>query len=161
MIVVVVRVAGRCGSSINKGKRSVMLYNYTGIPMERVKGVAVTNSIRYLRLDMGNSWKCFSAYKKGRVALAEKMANMTFSVVHRSFNKVLIGKTYWKSVVQPRVLNASSVVVWSGEEKEKEKFARVENRVWRQIPGAPVYTPAVAQLREGIGRLSWDLGDIC
>ena len=54
----------------------------------------MVNSVKYLGLDMGNSRKCFSAYKKGRVALAEKMANMTFSVVYRSCNRVLIEKTY-------------------------------------------------------------------
>ena len=48
---------------------------------------------------MGNSRKCFGGYKRGRVALAERMANMTFSVVYRSCNRVLIGKTYWKSVL--------------------------------------------------------------
>ena len=38
MIGVVVGVARRCGLSINKGKSSVMLYNYRGVPMERVRG---------------------------------------------------------------------------------------------------------------------------
>ena len=38
MIGVVVGVAGICGLSINKGKSSVMLYNYRGIPMESVGG---------------------------------------------------------------------------------------------------------------------------
>ena len=91
--------AGSCGLSIDKGEMSsVMVYNYRGIPMERVGGVAVASSIWDLRLDMGNSRKCFSAYKKGRVALAAKMANMTFSMVYRLCNMVLIGKTYWKSV---------------------------------------------------------------
>ena len=66
---------------------------------------------------------------------------MTFSVVYRSCNRAMIGKTYWKSVVKPRILNASPVIVWSGE--EKKKLQRVENRVWRQIPGAPAYTPVV------------------
>ena len=66
---------------------------------------------------------------------------MTFSVVYRSCNRVLIGKTYLKSVLQPRILNASSVVVWSGEEKKSQ---RVENRVWMQILGASVYTPVLA-----------------
>ena len=43
----------------------------------------MADSVKYLRLDMGNSRKCFVAYKRGRVALAERMANMTFSVVYR------------------------------------------------------------------------------
>ena len=93
-----------------------------------------------MRLDLGNSGKCFNAYGKGRVALAEKMAHMTFSVVYSSCNRVLIEKTYCKSVVQPMIVNASSVVVWNGE--EKKKLQRVENRVLRQILGAQasVYT---------------------
>lgn len=36
-----------------------------------------------------------------------------------------------KSVVQARILSASSVVVWNGE----KKLQIVENRVWRQIVG--------------------------
>ena len=113
MIRVVVGVAGRC-QLINNGKSSVMLYNYKGVPMERVGG----DSVKYFGLDMSNSRKCFGACKRGRVALAEKMANMTFSVVYRSCNRFLIRKKYWKSVVQPMILNASSVIVWSSEEKK-------------------------------------------
>ena len=60
----------------------------------------------------------------------------------------MIGKTYWKSVVQPRVLNAASVVVWSREEKKRLQI--VENKVWRQILGAPMYTP-VAALQGEVG----------
>ena len=44
------------------------------------------------------------------------MANLAFSVVFRSCDRQLIRKTHWKSVVQPRVLSASSVVVWSRQE---------------------------------------------
>ena len=40
MIGAVVGAAEKCGLSINKGKSSVMLYSYRGIPMERVGGVA-------------------------------------------------------------------------------------------------------------------------
>ena len=43
--------------------------------------------------------------------LAEKMTNLAFSVVYRSCDRMRIGKTYLKSVVQPSVLSASSVVV--------------------------------------------------
>ena len=56
------------------------------------------------------------------------MANLAFSVVYRSCDRLLIGKTYWKSVVQPRVLSASSVFVWSRQEKAKLQV--MENRMW-------------------------------
>ena len=80
------------------------------------------------------------------------MTNLAFSVVYRSCDRLLIGKTYWKSVVQPRVLSASSVVAWSRQEKAKLQV--VENRVWRHILGVPMYTPVGRQWRGGIGRLS-------
>ena len=40
-----------------------------------------------------------------------------------------------KSVVQPRVLSATAVMVWTAG--EVEQMQRVENKVWRQILGAP------------------------
>ena len=67
---------------------------------------------------------------------------MTFSVISKSCDKLLIGKTYWRSVVQPRVLSAAAVVVWTKD--ERKPLQRVENRVWRQILGAPIYTPVAA-----------------
>ena len=44
---------------------------------------------------------------------------MTFSVILKSCDKLLIGKTYFKSVVQPRVLSAAAVVVWTKEERKQ------------------------------------------
>ena len=35
------------------------------------------------------------------------MANLTFSLISKSCDKLLIGKTYWKSTVQPRALSSS------------------------------------------------------
>ena len=53
--------------------------------------------------------------------------------------------------MQPRVLSAAAVVVWSKD--EKKQLQRVENRVWGQILGAPIYTP-VAALQGEIGASS-------
>ena len=76
---------------------------------------------------------------------------MTFSVISKSCEKLLIGKTYWKSVVQPTVLSATAMVVWTKEERKQLQI--VENMVWTQILGAPIYTP-VAALRGEIGASS-------
>ena len=91
---------------------------------------------------------CFREYRKGKIQLAERMANITFSVISKSCDKLLMGKTYWKSVVQPRVLSAAAMVLWT--KKERKQLQRVENSVWRRILGAPVYTP-VATLQGWIG----------
>ena len=142
MIQMVKEVAGTCGLKINKGKSNVLIFNNDGIRLEEVGGIRVSNTIRYLGIDRGDSRMYFHEYRKRRIQLAEKMAKLTFSVISRSCDKLLIGNTYWKSMVQPRVLSAAAVVVWTRE--EKRQWQRVDNRVWRQILGAPVYIPVVA-----------------
>ena len=62
----------------------------------------------------GDSRLCFGECQKGKIRLVEKMSNLTFSIIARSSSKMVIGKTYWKSVVQPRVLSATAVMVWTG-----------------------------------------------
>ena len=43
---------------------------------------------------MVNSRQWFGSYKKGKLVLAERMANLAFSVVYRSCDRLLIGKIY-------------------------------------------------------------------
>ena len=107
----VVEVAGECGLSINKGKSNVLLYNYREGKPDEVGGMKVVNTIRYLGTDVGDSRVCFGECQKGKMRLAERMANLTFSIVARSCNRILVGKTYWKSIVQPRILSATAVMV--------------------------------------------------
>ena len=75
----------------------------------------MANTIRYLGIDQRDSRLCFMEYQKGKVRLAEKMANITFSVIARSCNKMIISKTYWKSVIQLRVLSAADVYEGGGK----------------------------------------------
>ena len=114
MIRMVVEVAGESVLCINEGKSSVLLYNCRAGKPDEVGGMKVVSSIRYLGTDVGDSRLCFGECPKGKIRLAEKMANLTFSIIARSCNKMVRGKTYWKSVVQPRVLSATGVMVWTG-----------------------------------------------
>ena len=38
------------------------------------------------------------------------MANITYSVIERSCNKLLIGKTFWKSIVLPSVFYGTNII---------------------------------------------------
>ena len=115
----VVEVAGQCGLCINKGKSSVLLYNCRAGKPDEVGGMKVVSSIRYLWTDVGDGRLCFGECQKGKIRLAEKMANFTFSIIARFCNKIVVGKTYWKSVAQPMVLSATAVMVWTGGEVER------------------------------------------
>ena len=79
---------------------------------------------------------------------AEKLANMTYSIIAKSCNKVIIGKAYWKGVVLPAILYGAAILDMN--ENEIRKLQRIENGVARRILGAPRYA-AVGTLRGEIG----------
>ena len=65
---------------------------------------------------------------------AQKMANMTYSVIAKSCNKWLIGKTFWKGLVLPSVLYGTNVILLT--ENETRKLQIIENGVGiSQDPG--------------------------
>ena len=55
------------------------MYNCGEGRLDEVGGIRVANTIRYLGLgvDLRESRLCFREYQKGKVRLAEKMANIT------------------------------------------------------------------------------------
>ena len=89
-----------------------MCYCITVKPDE-VGGMKVVSSIRYWGQMLGIV-DCVLGSVEGKNKVSEKMANLTFSIIARSCNKMVIGKTCWKSIVQPRVLSATAVMVWMG-----------------------------------------------
>ena len=63
----------------------------------------MVNELKYSGVIINNTSGCFRRHKEEKIKQARRMANMTYSVVHRSCNKLMIGKTHWKSVVMPAV----------------------------------------------------------
>lgn len=57
-------------------------------------------------------------------------------MVAKSYPKVVIGKTYWKSIALPAILYGKNLSDFTKE--ELMKLQRVENRAYRQIIGAQV-----------------------
>ena len=56
----------------------------------------------------------FWGVSEGKNTVSIKNGKFNFSIIARSCNKIIIMKTYWKNVVQPRVLSATAVMVWMG-----------------------------------------------
>ena len=93
-----------CGLEINKTKSSCIIYNEKNKP-ESIRGITVTEKMKYLGVIINDKVECFKEHKTDKITLCKKMANMTYSVTARACNKLLIGKTFWKSVVQsPKVV---------------------------------------------------------
>ena len=106
--------------------------------MEEIEGIKVTDKIKYLGININNIKNCFKDHKEEILKKAQRMANLTYSVIHKSCNKMLIGKTYWKSVVMPMLLHGASVIDFKKE--ELRKLQSIENGVFRMIVGARRYT---------------------
>lgn len=73
---------------------------------------------------------------------------MTYGIICKSANKMLIGKTYWKNVVLPSILQNIGVVSYTNT--EIEELQKIENRVYRRILGGIRSTP-ICVLRGEVG----------
>jgi len=137
-----------CGLDINAGKSGFMIFNAEGMEVESIGDIKMMKEMKYLGVRITPQRDLFLQHRKERLQLAERMSNVTYSVVGRACDRLTIGKTYWKSIVLPSVLNASSVVVWRVQ--DSMKLQRIENGVWRKTLGAPSYTP-IAALQGEVG----------
>ena len=127
------------------------------LTINKIRGIEVVTELKYLGVIINNTSGCFRRHKEGKIKQVRRMANMTYSVVHRSCNKLMIGKTYWKSVVMPAVLMGSSVVCRT--RAELETMQRIENGVWRAVLGAPGCAPVVT-LRGEVGTSNMHTRDL-
>ena len=69
-------------------------------------------------------------------------------MIERSCNKLLIGKTFWKSIFLPSVLYGTNIINLT--EDNINELQKIENSVYRSILGAAHYSPNVT-LRGEIG----------
>jgi len=136
------------GLTINKSKSSTLIFGMENKPIS-VGGIETVHEMKYLGVTINDNMNdSFKSHKSSKLDASKKLSNMTYSVIYRSCNKLLIGKTYWKTIVLPSLLFASSVFVWNKD--ELEKLQRSENSVWRHLLGCPGYTP-IAAMRGDIG----------
>ena len=146
----VVKTSRNLGLEINKQKSKIIIFNVKEKP-EMIGGINITDKIKYLGITINDSKNCFKAQKEKIMEKARKMANMTYSVIAKSCSKLLIGKTYWKSVALPSILYGINIMDITNT--DIRKLQSIENGVFRQILGAPGYAQEEA-LRGEIGASS-------
>ena len=69
-------------------------------------------------------------------------------ITRKSANRVIIGKTYWKNVILPKILYCSEIINFT--KSEIANLQITENTAYRHIFQAPFYT-ATAAVRGEIG----------
>ena len=75
-----------------------------------IEGINVTTEIKYLGVTIINDRNIFKEQRINMIQKAQKRANMTYSIIAKSCHKLMIGKTYWKSVCLPSILYGASIV---------------------------------------------------
>ena len=124
------------GLEINKEKSNILIFNMKKQP-EEIEGIKVTKHIKYLGLTLDNKRNCCKTEREKTTEKAQKLANIIYSIIEKSYNKLMIGKTFRENVAIPSILYGSNIVNFS--DTELEKLQRIGNGVYRQILGAPKY----------------------
>ena len=135
------------GLEINEKKSQILVYKGKCEEKE-IEGIEIVKEIKYLGMNICDGKDIFKLQKRDMINRAKWRMRETFSVIEKSCNRVLVGKTYWKCGVLPGILKSAEVMNFPNylvEELQKQ-----ENKVYRIILGATGTTPLVT-LRGEIG----------
>ena len=133
-------ISGKCGLAINTSKCAVLQFNDIKEDANGdIEGIKIVQEIKYLGVKICNERNLFKEHKKQVVKKAQRLTNMTYGIIKKCCNKILIGKAYWKTLALPSILYALNVTTIN--ENEIQKLQKFENAVYRQILGAPPYAP--------------------
>ena len=124
-----------------------MIYK-KGISARYIEGIEVVDRIKYLGLEIVNERDLFKGQRDIIIRKAENQIVRVRSNVERGFNKLEIGKLWWKNGVMPSVLVGIGVI--SLREEDIRKLQVLENGVYRQLLGGRKSTP-IAILRGEVG----------
>ena len=149
-------IAEELGMKINKDKSMIIIFNNT-VDINEIEGIGVHQEIKYLGVKISTNKDIFKSHKQNKIESCKRLSNLTYSVTHRSCNKVQIGKTYWEHVALPSVLFGLPVVAWN--KGEMDQLQREENKVMRFILGGPGYV-AIAALRGELGMINMKTRDM-
>ena len=122
-----------------------MIYNYKETTEKNLEGILVTK-INYLGITLQIKKDCFKLQKLKSLEKSKKKANIIPAVIAKSCNKLLIGKTYWKSAALPSILHGSETYI----KQEIERLQIEENKSYRYIVNARKST-AIGALRGEMG----------
>ena len=146
-IKILIEISAIFGLHINKDKSNIIIYNHNE-KIEEIEGIKVVNKIKYLGLFLDNKRDLFKTQRLAMLEKAHNLANLTYRAINKSCNKVLIGKTYWKTMVLSKVLQGLGTMCFNKDFIKEMQI--IENGVFRKILGARDHTPNTA-LRGDLG----------
>ena len=144
---IVKEIGGYFGLEINEEKSMALVYRDKG-EIREIGGIKVVDSIKYLGIKVGKDRDIFKEQKIKIENEVEGKACRLRKVVEKSYNRLEVGKTWWKNGVVPGLLHGVGVLDLG--EGLINKLQKVEYRVYRQLLGAEGYAP-LAVMRGEVG----------
>ena len=144
---IITQISREYGLEINSEKSCVMIFNVKEQP-EHLCNIKVVQKIKYIGIEIDNKRNYFKTQRGKIIENARKIANITYSVIEKSCNTLLIGKTFWKSIALPSLLYGTNIINLTDD--NIRELQKIENSVYRCILAAAHYNPNVA-LRGEIG----------
>ena len=143
----IAKISAEYGLHINMEKSKILVY---GAKEEygNIGGIEVVEKVKYLGLMVDNKRDIYKTQKEEIEKRTKTYENLTYSVVTKCCNRILIGKNYWKGIVLPTVLHGAGLMNPGGA--LINKLQRMENGVYRKILGARRNT-VVEVLRGEVG----------
>ena len=122
------QISREFGLEINKEKSNIIIFNMEQQP-DTIEDIKVVNKIKYLGIEIDNKRKYFKTQRQNMLTKARKMANLTYCIIEKSCNKLLIGKTYWKNIILPSILYGTNIMNLS--EDDIRELQTIEYGVYR------------------------------
>ena len=125
----VMQISREFGLEINKEKSNIIIFNMEQQP-DTIEDIKVVNKIKYLGIEIDNKRNYFKTQRQNMLTKARKMANLTYCIIEKSCNKLLIGKTYWKNIILPSILYGTNIINLS--EDDIRELQTIEYGVYRR-----------------------------
>ena len=90
---IITQISREYGLEINSEKSCVMIFNVKEQP-DHLCNIKVVQKMKYLGIEIDNKINYFKTQRGKIIENARKMANITYSVIEKCCNKLLIGKTF-------------------------------------------------------------------
>ena len=135
------------GLELNIEKSNIIIFNKKE-EINVISGIKVVEEIKYLGINIINKRDAFYKHIENKITKAKRLERMTFSIIERSCNRMMIGKVYWKNICIPAILYGFDIMKIN--KKEVDNLQIIENNVYRRILRAASYTP-VGVLRGEVG----------
>ena len=124
------RVSESFGLKINKEKSKILVFN-SKEDIKEIEGIQVVEKIKYLGIIIDNKKELFQSHKEEVIKKATFYSNMMYHVTGKSVNRMLVGKTYWKNMIIPKLLHGTGVMTFNA--KEIGELQLQENAAYRRI----------------------------